>query len=37
MDDDVRHILVEGPSYWGNNTSTELFTQNVLDKEGLKQ
>ena len=28
---------VEGPSYWGDNTFTELFTQNILDKEGLKQ
>ena len=35
--DDVRNIWVEGPSYCGDNTSTELFTQNILDKEGLKQ
>ena len=28
---------VEGPSYRGDNTSTELFTQMILDKEGLKQ
>ena len=35
--DDVRNIWVEGPSYWGDNTLMELFTQNILDKEGLKQ
>ena len=29
--------LLEGPSYWGDNTFMELFTQNILDKEGLKQ
>ena len=34
---DVQNIWVEGPSYWGDNTFTELFTQNILDKEGLKQ
>ena len=34
---DARNIWVEGPSYWGDNTFTELFTQNILDKEGLKQ
>ena len=35
--DDVRNVWVEGPSYRGGNTFTELFTQNILDKEGLKQ
>ena len=35
--DDVQNIWVEGPLYWGDNTFTELFTQNILDKEGLKQ
>ena len=35
--DDVRNTWVEGPSYWGDNTFTELFTQNIQDKEGLKQ
>ena len=34
---DVQNMRVEGPSYWGDNTFTELFTQNILDKEGLKQ
>ena len=34
---DMRNIWVEGPSYWGDNTFTEIFTQNVKDKEGLKQ
>ena len=35
--DDVRNRWVEGPSYRGDNTFTELLTQNILDKEGLKQ
>ena len=35
--DYVRNIWVEGPSYRGGNTFTERFTQNILDKEGLKQ
>ena len=35
--DDVRNIWVEGPSYWGDNTFMELFTQKILDKESLKQ
>ena len=35
--DDVRNIWGERPSYWGDNTFTELVTQNILDKEGLKQ
>ena len=35
--DDVQNIWVEGPSYRGDNTFTELFTQNIQDKEGLKQ
>ena len=34
---DVWNIWVEGPSYWGDNSFMELFTQNTLDKEGLKQ
>ena len=34
---DVRIIWVDRPLYWGDNTFTELFTQNILDKEGLKQ
>ena len=34
---DVRNIWVERPSYWGDNTFTELFTQNIQDKKGLKQ
>ena len=29
--DDVRNVLVEGPSYLGDNTFTELFTQNIQD------
>ena len=33
---DVQNIWVGGPSYWGD-TFTELFTQNILDKAGLKQ
>ena len=32
---DVRNMWVEGPSYWGDNTFTELFTQKILDIEGL--
>ena len=35
--DDMRNIWVEGPSYRGDNTFTDLFTQKILDKEGLKQ
>ena len=35
--DDVRNRWVEGPSYRGDNTFTELFTQKILDNEGLKQ
>ena len=31
--DDMRNRWVEGPSY----TFTELFTQKILDNEGLKQ
>ena len=34
--DDVGNIWVEGPSYWGDNTFTELFTKNIPDKEVLK-
>ena len=34
--DDVRNRWVEGPSHRGDNTFTELFTQKILDKEGLK-
>ena len=34
---DVRNTWVEWPSYWGDNDFTELFTQNIKDKEGLKQ
>ena len=32
---DVRNVWVEGPSYWRDNAFMELFTQNILDKEGL--
>ena len=35
--DDVQNIWVKGSSYWRDNTFTELFTQNILGKEGLKQ
>ena len=35
--DDVWHRWVEEPSYRGDNTFTDLFTQKILDKEGLKQ
>ena len=35
--DDVRNVWVEGPSHQGENTLTELFTQKILNKEGLKQ
>ena len=35
--DDVQHRWVEGPSYRGDNAFTELFTQKILDEEGLKQ
>ena len=35
--DDVRNIWVKGPLYRGDNTFAELFTQNILNKEDLKQ
>ena len=35
--DDVRNRCVQGPSCRGGNTFKELFTQKILDKEGLKQ
>ena len=35
--DYVRNRWVEGPSYRGDNTVAELFTQKILDKESLKQ
>ena len=35
--DDMRNRWVEGPLYRGDNTFTELFTQKILDIEGLKQ
>ena len=35
--DDVLNIWVGGPSHWGDNTFTELFTEAILDKESLKQ
>ena len=35
--DDVRNRWVEGLSCRGDSTFTELFTQKILDKEGLKQ
>ena len=35
--DDVGNRWVEGRSHRGDNTSIELFTQKILDKEGLKQ
>ena len=34
---DVQNRWVEGPSYRGDNTLTELFTQKILNNEGLKQ
>ena len=34
---DVQNIWIEGSSYRGENTFTKLFTQKVLNKEGLKQ
>ena len=37
QNDDMWNIWVEGPSYWGDITFTELFTQAILDKESLKQ
>ena len=30
------NVCVGGPSYWGDNTFAELFTQAILDKESLK-
>ena len=35
--DDVQNIWMEGSSYRGDNTFTKLFTQKILNKEGLKQ
>ena len=37
QNDDVQNIWVEGPSYRGDNTFAELFTQNILNKEDSKQ
>ena len=37
QNDHVRNKWVEGPSYREDNTFTELLTQKILDKEGLKQ
>ena len=34
-DEEIR--WVEGTSYQGEDTLTELFTQKILDKEGLKE
>ena len=33
----VQSLWVEGPSYRGDNTFTELFAQKILNKEDLKQ
>ena len=35
--DDVRNRWVKGTSSRGDETFIELFTQKILDKEGLKQ
>ena len=35
--DDVRNRWVKRPSYLEDYTFTELFTQNLLDREGVKQ
>ena len=32
----MRNRLVEGPSYLGENTIKELFTQKILNKDDLK-
>ena len=37
QNDHVRNKWVEGPPYREDNTFTELLTQKILDKEGLKQ
>ena len=34
---DMRNLWIEGSSYRGENTFTKLFTQKILNKEGLKQ
>ena len=34
---DEQNRRVEGTSYPGENTLTELLTQKILDKEGLKE
>ena len=34
---DEQNREVEGTFYPGDNTLTELFTQKILDKEGLKE
>ena len=34
---DVQNIWIEGCSCRGDNTFTKLFTQKILNKEGLKQ
>ena len=35
--DNAWNIWVKGPSHWGDNSFTELFTQAILEKENLKQ
>ena len=35
--DDLRNIWIEGSSYRGDSTFTKLYTQKILNKEGLKQ
>ena len=35
--DDVRNVWIGGSSYRGDNSSTKLFTQKILNKQGQKQ
>ena len=35
--DDVQNIWIKGSSYPGEDTFTKLFTQKILNKDGLKQ
>ena len=35
--DDMQNIWIKGSSYGGDNTFMKLFTQKILNKEGLKQ
>ena len=37
LSNDMQNMWIEGSSYGGDNTFMKLFTQKILNKEGLKQ